>query len=101
MYLGMVTLLDSQRKEASGLPWRKVSDKNEVLKVKEDCRINRDKLFCGIKCKEEFGKIMEYIDTLHYEDRVDYNFIYELLKTVSSFLPQIPQNSYGWKQTFY
>ncbi|VDO58824.1 unnamed protein product [Onchocerca flexuosa] len=66
----------------TGLPWKKISDKNEVMKVKEECRMNREKLFYGVKCKEEFGKILEYIDSLHYEDRVDYSYIYELLKTV-------------------
>lgn len=68
----------------TGLPWRKVSDKNEVLKVKEECRTkHRDKLLRSFKCKEEFGKIMDYVDSLHYEDRVDYSYIYEMLKTVS------------------
>lgn len=68
----------------SGLPWKKISDKNEVLRVKEESRTNREKLLYGMKCKEEFGRILDYIDSLHYEDRVDYSYIYELLKTVSS-----------------
>lgn len=53
------------------------------MRVKEESRTNRDKLLYGMKCKEEFGKILEYIDSLHYEDRVDYSYIYELLKTVT------------------
>ncbi|VDM30021.1 unnamed protein product [Toxocara canis] len=50
--------------------------------MKEECRRTRkDKLFHGLKCKDEFGKIMEYIDSLHYEDRVDYSYVYEMLRT--------------------
>lgn len=65
-----------------GLPWRKVADKDTVMRMKEDCRQNREQLFHGMKCKLEFGKIMEYVDSLNYEDQVDYQFIYEMLKTV-------------------
>uniref|UniRef100_A0A914R9H7 Uncharacterized protein n=1 Tax=Parascaris equorum TaxID=6256 RepID=A0A914R9H7_PAREQ len=51
--------------------------------MKEECRkTHRDKLFHGLKCKDEFGKIMEYVDSLHYEDRVDYLYVYEMLRTV-------------------
>uniref|UniRef100_A0A0M3IJP9 Protein kinase domain-containing protein n=1 Tax=Ascaris lumbricoides TaxID=6252 RepID=A0A0M3IJP9_ASCLU len=51
--------------------------------MKEECRkTHRDKLFHGLKCKDEFGKIMEYVDSLHYEDRVDYAYVYEMLRTV-------------------
>uniref|UniRef100_A0A0M3JJ88 Cullin domain-containing protein n=1 Tax=Anisakis simplex TaxID=6269 RepID=A0A0M3JJ88_ANISI len=53
------------------------------LKVKEECRTKlRDKLLHTVKCKDEFGKIMDYVDSLHYEDRVDYSYVYEMLKTV-------------------
>ncbi|CAG9530109.1 unnamed protein product [Cercopithifilaria johnstoni] len=83
----------------TGLPWRKISDKNEVLRVKEECRTNRDKLLYGIKCKEEFGKILEYIDSLHYEDRVDYSYIYELLKTSSIICDCKLTDPYDWEET--
>ncbi|KAM3716736.1 Tau-tubulin kinase [Dirofilaria immitis] len=81
------------------LPWRKISDKNEVMKVKEECRTNRDKLFYGIKCKEEFGKILEYIDSLHYEDRVDYSYIYELMKTSAVICECKLTDPYDWEES--
>ncbi|VDM50682.1 unnamed protein product [Toxocara canis] len=81
-----------------GLPWRKVSDKNEVLKVKEECRTkNREKLLRSVKCKEEFGKIMDYIDSLHYEDRVDYSYVYEMLKTAANTCDARLTDPYDWE----
>ena len=51
-----------------GLPWRKMADKNEVLAVKENCRVKpsgpRDQLFSGLPCKENLAKLLDYIDAL-------------------------------------
>ncbi|CAD6187685.1 unnamed protein product [Caenorhabditis auriculariae] len=66
---------------ASGLPWRRLSDKHEVQKVKEECRTSkRESMIGSLKCKEELGKIMDYIDSLKYPDRVDYHYVYKLLE---------------------
>ncbi|CAC35855.1 Protein kinase domain-containing protein [Caenorhabditis elegans] len=47
-----------------GLPWRKMNEKGEVLKEKEECRKEkRDKLFYGIKHASELNKILDYIDS--------------------------------------
>uniref|UniRef100_A0A0M3IJP7 Protein kinase domain-containing protein n=1 Tax=Ascaris lumbricoides TaxID=6252 RepID=A0A0M3IJP7_ASCLU len=66
----------------------------------EECRnLYRDKLFHGLKCKDEFGKIMDYIDSLHYEDRVDYSFIYEMLRTAAAVCDANLADPYDWEET--
>jgi len=67
-----------------GLPWRKLPDKIDVMKCKEESRKGRGKLFQGLnKCQESLGKILDYIDSLGYSDKVDYSFIYHLLKVAA------------------
>lgn len=69
----------------TGLPWRKIGDKTDVFKCKEESRLKRDKLFHGLsRCQDALNKILDYIDSLTYSDKVDYNFIYALLKIVGS-----------------
>ncbi|PIO64286.1 hypothetical protein TELCIR_14093, partial [Teladorsagia circumcincta] len=71
-----------------GLLWKALSEKNEVLRVKEEIRkekrVRFDMLseaqFGNMKCKEELTRILDYIDSLHYHDHVDYTFIYKLLE---------------------
>lgn len=47
----------------------------------------RDKLFHGLKkCQDALGKVLDYIDLLTYSDKVDYGYIYKLLKVVSPFV---------------
>uniref|UniRef100_A0A0K0EIE4 Doublecortin domain-containing protein n=1 Tax=Strongyloides stercoralis TaxID=6248 RepID=A0A0K0EIE4_STRER len=65
---------------ATGLPWKKISDKKHVMASKERSRKNRSAFFGGLKCEGEFGKILDYIDLLKYHDKVDYEFIYSSLK---------------------
>ncbi|PAV88339.1 hypothetical protein WR25_07581 [Diploscapter pachys] len=65
-----------------GLPWRRLSEKDEVLRVKEESRnLKKDQLFYGIRCRETLGKILSYIDQQQYCDRIDYFYIYQLLET--------------------
>ena len=69
--------------QMQGLPWRRLSDRNEVKKVKEDCRgERRGELFADLECREEFSAILEYIDNLTYSDKIDYTYIYDTLKLV-------------------
>ncbi|EYC46245.1 hypothetical protein Y032_0403g819 [Ancylostoma ceylanicum] len=66
---------------ARGLLWKSVCDKDAVLKLKKDMRQEKkNAAFEGIKCVEELCKIMEYIDSLQYQDRVDYDYIYKLVE---------------------
>ncbi|TKR67693.1 hypothetical protein L596_023804 [Steinernema carpocapsae] len=82
----------------SGLPWKKIQDRNEVLRVKEECRKDkRDQMFHGVKCKESFGKIMDYIDALHYHDRIDYSYVYDLLKEAAQISGARLEDSYDWE----
>ncbi|KAI6242177.1 Tau-tubulin kinase 1 [Aphelenchoides fujianensis] len=67
-----------------GLPWRKMSDKNDVKGYKEDCRkegTRKDELYANTpKCRKELAGILDYIDGLQYHDTPDYSFIYASLK---------------------
>ncbi|WKX97910.1 hypothetical protein Q1695_013534 [Nippostrongylus brasiliensis] len=67
-----------------GLIWKRMADKHEVLKVKEECRTTkRDAMFGPLKCKEELGTVLDYIDKLQYQDHVDYTYIYKMLEEAS------------------
>ncbi|VDM31967.1 unnamed protein product [Toxocara canis] len=50
-----------------------------------------------MKCAAEFGKIMDYVDSLHYADRVDYSFIYEMLKTAAIVCDANLSLPYDWE----
>ncbi|KAI6219777.1 hypothetical protein M3Y99_01643400 [Aphelenchoides fujianensis] len=69
----------------TGLPWRKMSDKNDVKGYKEGCRKDGNKrkedLYATTpKCRKELAGILDYIDGLQYHDTPDYSFIYASLK---------------------
>ncbi|KAI6231711.1 Tau-tubulin kinase 1 [Aphelenchoides besseyi] len=71
--------------QINGLPWRKMSDKNEVKECKLRCRIEgsheQDQLYQNQKkCRAELIRIITYLDALLYETPVDYGYIYNLLK---------------------
>lgn len=69
-----------------GLPWRHCKVKNEVLKIKENTRKdNRAALYKGIPQTSELNKILDYIDSRAYQDRIDYKFIYKALGEVILF----------------
>ncbi|KHJ87580.1 hypothetical protein OESDEN_12643 [Oesophagostomum dentatum] len=81
-----------------GLLWKGYSEKNEVLRVKEEIRKEkRDAQFGSMKCKEELGKIIDYIDTLHYHDHVDYSYIYKLLEEGALTCGGNVHNPYDWE----
>ncbi|CAI2336633.1 unnamed protein product [Caenorhabditis sp. 36 PRJEB53466] len=81
-----------------GLPWRKISDKNEVMKAKEDCRKDkRSTLYTGIKQTTELNKVLDYIDTRAYQDRVDYQFIYKALTEACSNAGLDIDAPYDWE----
>ncbi|KAK5964341.1 hypothetical protein GCK32_019961 [Trichostrongylus colubriformis] len=52
-----------------------------VKKLKEEMRtVRRDAAFYGVNCKTQLMSVMDYIDTLQYQDRVDYEYIYKMLE---------------------
>ncbi|CAD5215135.1 unnamed protein product [Bursaphelenchus xylophilus] len=65
-----------------GLPWKKLSDKHDVRKAKEEFRSKGTFLstFPDIKYKMELLKIFEYIQQTQYCESVDYNYIYKMLE---------------------
>uniref|UniRef100_A0A1I7U8Z1 Protein kinase domain-containing protein n=1 Tax=Caenorhabditis tropicalis TaxID=1561998 RepID=A0A1I7U8Z1_9PELO len=83
-----------------GLPWRKLNDKHDVLKEKEDCRKEKKHLlFTGIKQNAELIKILEYIDSKAYQDKVDYQFIYRALAEACTNAKLDIDAPYDWENT--
>ncbi|GMS83637.1 hypothetical protein PENTCL1PPCAC_30486, partial [Pristionchus entomophagus] len=87
--------------QPSGLPWKRITQREGVMQCKEDCRRGekRAKLFDGLKHAEtELGKIMDYIDHLQYYSSVDYTFIYELLKVAVTNTGSTMEDKYDWEK---
>ncbi|VDM66509.1 unnamed protein product [Strongylus vulgaris] len=81
-----------------GLLWKAYSEKNEVLRMKEEIRREkREAQFGNMRCKEELGKIIDYLDTLHYHDHVDYSYIYKLLEEGAIVSGGNVNNPYDWE----
>ncbi|XGW08772.1 hypothetical protein V3C99_011244 [Haemonchus contortus] len=81
-----------------GLIWKRIADKNEVLKVKEECRTSRkDQMLGSLKCKEELLRVLEYIDKLQYHDHVDYTYIYKMLEEGALQSGGNVNNPYDWE----
>ncbi|VDO67070.1 unnamed protein product [Haemonchus placei] len=81
-----------------GLIWKRIADKNEVLKVKEECRTSRkDQMLGSLKCKEELLRVLEYIDKLQYHDHVDYTYIYKMLEEGAIQAGGNVNNPYDWE----
>lgn len=82
-----------------GLPWRKLNDKNEVLKMKEECRKDkRPLLYTGIKQTAELNKVLDYIDSRAYQDRLDYQFIYKSLSEACTATGMDIDAPYDWEK---
>ncbi|TKR67847.1 hypothetical protein L596_023934 [Steinernema carpocapsae] len=82
----------------TGLPWWKMSDRKDVMACKEECRtIKRDKLFMTLRCREEFGRLLDYIDQLKYHDRVDYSYIYQVLRLSAQVCGANLDDPFDWE----
>ncbi|CAO4360864.1 hypothetical protein L5515_000738 [Caenorhabditis briggsae] len=81
------------------VPWRKLTDKHEVLKMKEECRKDkRSLLYNGIKQTTELNKILDYIDSRAYQDRLDYQFIYKSLSEACTAAGMDIDAPYDWER---
>lgn len=50
---------------ARGLPWKKLTDRNIVLRSKEDARkAGRNNFLPPVECSVEFGLMLDYMDRL-------------------------------------
>lgn len=67
-----------------GLPWKKFSEREDVLKCKEELRVDHERrhssMYHGIPVKDFIDKVLKYIDEQGYSDKMDYQFIYNNLK---------------------
>ncbi|KAI1731251.1 protein kinase domain-containing protein [Ditylenchus destructor] len=64
-----------------GVSWKMEREKDKVLQLKRDARSPKGKqdLFYSMSV-EEFGRALDYLSGLEYTDKVDYNFLYGLVK---------------------
>ncbi|KAJ1359294.1 hypothetical protein KIN20_017987 [Parelaphostrongylus tenuis] len=73
---------------------------DEVLFEKELMRYEkRDAALGAVPCKEELSKMIDYIDSLEYHDRVDYEFIYKLLEQAAKTARGDINDLYDWEET--
>ncbi|KAI6238008.1 Tau-tubulin kinase 2 [Aphelenchoides fujianensis] len=85
---------------SQGLPWRKCSEKIDVQRVKEEYRRLefRDRLFQGVYCRDQYSKILDYIDALDYPDRPDYSYIYQCLREGAAVCDVNLNDPYDWEE---
>uniref|UniRef100_A0A8R1IUE5 Uncharacterized protein n=2 Tax=Caenorhabditis japonica TaxID=281687 RepID=A0A8R1IUE5_CAEJA len=84
---------------SAGLPWRKLGDKNDVLRCKEECRKEkRAVLFTGIKHTAELSDVLDYIDSRQYQDRMDYIYIYKSLQKACTTAGVDIDAPYDWEK---
>ncbi|KAK6046461.1 hypothetical protein COOONC_16033, partial [Cooperia oncophora] len=82
-----------------GLVWKSVPRKEDVLRLKEEMRTTKRELaFSGVKCTEELGRVLDYIDGLKYFDHVDYDFIYKSLTEAAKTCGGDINDPYDWER---
>lgn len=67
---------------STGLPWKKLHDRHDVLTAKVNARLptNRHKWFFNSqKYSQLLSEMLDYTDNLSYVDHVDYKYIYKLI----------------------
>uniref|UniRef100_A0A1I7YV86 Protein kinase domain-containing protein n=1 Tax=Steinernema glaseri TaxID=37863 RepID=A0A1I7YV86_9BILA len=64
------------------IPWRLIDDDVGIVKMKLSSRWDlAKKEFIG-RCPEEFEELLVYIDSLNFNERPNYSYIYDLLEKV-------------------
>ncbi|KAK0411730.1 hypothetical protein QR680_005812 [Steinernema hermaphroditum] len=75
------------------LPWRKIKDKDEVGRMKDEADIG--KLLEG--CPQELNEFAMHLQTLGYPDLPDYDMLERLLATVLSRMQIKMDDPYDWE----
>ncbi|CAI5439104.1 unnamed protein product [Caenorhabditis angaria] len=61
-----------------GLPWEELKEMDDIFECKKRCRQEKAKtMLDGLPNTTELYKIIEYIDSRKFEDKVDYKFIFD------------------------
>uniref|UniRef100_A0A8R1I219 Protein kinase domain-containing protein n=1 Tax=Caenorhabditis japonica TaxID=281687 RepID=A0A8R1I219_CAEJA len=81
----------------TGLPWKSSRDINTVWQMKEEVRERKNVLFHGLKCGSELGKILAYLDSLQYQDHIDYHYIYKQLEDACFVSGGKMDGAYDWE----
>lgn len=85
----------------SGLPWKRYTEREDVLKCKEELRVENERRFAtffnGIPIKDFVDKCLKYIDGQGYSDKMDYQFIYDNLKFTATESKVNLDGPYDWE----
>lgn len=79
------------------LPWKNVQDMNEVGEYKKKVRLPQfqNELFNG--CPREYAEILNYVDSLKYYDKPDYQMIYSLMRRAFTSMG-VQEFPYDWEK---
>ena len=78
------------------LPWRRIRDKEEAGKAKQDC--DHYKLISSLP--EEFKLFMDYLKKMTYYDKPDYKHLINLFQTAQQRLGICDSDSFDWESDF-
>lgn len=82
---------------SSGLPWKRETDKQAVLKIKEFHKQNPSTMFTNLPCVEDLTGIYKYITKIEYFDSLDYNYMYSLLTSAAAKCNRKIDAPYEWE----
>uniref|UniRef100_A0A1I7Z0H5 Protein kinase domain-containing protein n=1 Tax=Steinernema glaseri TaxID=37863 RepID=A0A1I7Z0H5_9BILA len=80
-----------------GVTWRRVLDREKVFELKEEARTQKGKerIFKDMAVNE-WSTMMDYIDKLGYQDKVDYAYLYQMLDEGAKTLKADMAAPYDW-----
>ncbi|CAJ0565402.1 unnamed protein product, partial [Mesorhabditis spiculigera] len=84
-----------------GLPWRRLRDRNDVMRSKELSRQNKEALYGQLKYKDEYHELLQYIDRLQYIDTIDYKMVYDKLKKIATMHSVSFDDPYDFERSNY
>ncbi|KAK0407097.1 hypothetical protein QR680_018994 [Steinernema hermaphroditum] len=90
----MVDLCNSE-----GVPWRRAQDREKVFEMKEEARTvkGKERLFKEMALTE-WSNMIDYIDKVGYQDKVDYTYLYEMLDESSRTMHIDLTTPYDWEK---
>uniref|UniRef100_A0A9J2PDW4 Protein kinase domain-containing protein n=1 Tax=Ascaris lumbricoides TaxID=6252 RepID=A0A9J2PDW4_ASCLU len=82
-----------------GLPWRQEKEKKKVELRKEEARSanGKQRLFKPMGV-EDMGAMMDYIDKLEYQDKVDYDFLYGRIRKAAAAAKVNLDAPFDWEE---
>ncbi|TKR81612.1 hypothetical protein L596_015455 [Steinernema carpocapsae] len=81
-----------------GIFWRRESDRDKVCEAKEEGRTlkGKEKLFKEMAVCE-WSKMLDYVDNLEYQDKVDYAYLYKMIEEAGKGVKADLSQPYDWE----